>query len=63
MKKIKLEVILEVEDNIKASDIRVDGHDVIDGFEITRNLLNDEDDVTGNFYLRVAKILKCEETE
>lgn len=57
MKKIKLEVIIESEDNINAKDIIVQQHDVIDGFEITRN----NEDITDNFYLNNIEILKCEE--
>jgi hypothetical protein len=58
MKKIKLEVMLEVEDNIEASDIVIWNSDVIDGFEISRNSRWD-DDVTVNFFLKECRLISC----
>ena len=61
MKKIRLEVILTVSDDIDANDITVTSSDVIDGFEISRNLKSLTDDVTENFYLKDCNIVAVRE--
>lgn len=61
MKKFKLEIILEVEDILEASDILLLESDIIDGFEITRMLQDEEDSICENFYIKDARFVSCKE--
>lgn len=56
-KTIRLTIDLVVDNQVNPSDIILSDHDVIDGFEITR----DSTDITDEFLLGEAALIKVEE--
>ena len=59
MKKFKLTIIVSTEDGIMKDSFRLLDHDVIDGFELTR----DGEDITEEFKLKEAYIDSVKEME
>jgi hypothetical protein len=57
MKKFKLTIVVETDDNFDPADFVLPSHDVIDGFELTRL----GDDITDEFKLHSAYIGDVEE--
>jgi len=57
MKKFKLTIVVETDDNFDPADFVLPSHDVIDGFELTRL----GDDTTDTFKMKEAYISSVEE--
>lgn len=59
MKNIKIDLILEVEDDVKSEDIVLKRHGNVDGFIVIRNGI----DIESNFKIIDGHVIKCIETK
>ena len=56
MKQIEVKIIVQVDDDFDIETITLRSDDVVDGFLLSRDIVDDDDDVTSNFKMHNANI-------